>query len=76
MTAPIPDPAIAQEYRQPADVPTYRVCPHCKRQVFSYAFYTGAFVNETFACVEHGDITPILSAVVNHRAYAPDWSAA
>lgn len=76
MTAPIPDPAIAQEYRQPRGCADLSRVPALQRQVFSYAFYTGAFVNETFACVEHGDITPILSAVVNHRAYAPDWSAA
>ncbi len=76
MTTPNPALTVVEQHRPPEAVPIYRVCPHCKRQVFVFAFRTGEYVNETFTCVEHGDITPIRSAVVNHRVYAPDWSAA
>lgn len=62
MTLPIPEPV---QFRNPETVPKYRVCPHCKRRVVRYAFYTGEFINETYSCPEHGAITPIWSAVFN-----------
>ena len=76
MTLPIPAPFVPGVYPDPADVPQQLVCCQCKRAVVVHFFRTGDFVNKTHHCVEHGDITPMLSAVVNGRPYVPDWSAA
>lgn len=43
----------------------YLVCPKCKRPATGHRFRTGNFVNETYYCPEHGNITPMRSAVVN-----------
>lgn len=60
----------------PASIPARDVCPHCKRPLAAHRFRTGDFVNEAHACIEHGDVVPMKSAVVNAHPYSPDWSAA
>jgi len=57
-------------YGQPQAValtpaPVYEVCPHCKREVITHRFMTGAFTNRTFHCREHGDVVPMRSAICN-----------
>lgn len=55
-------------------VPTvYQVCPHCKRLLNGMS--SGG--SKGF-CDEHGEVTPMNSAVVNTHNYrqAVDWSAA
>lgn len=46
----------------------YSVCPKCKRLVTQ--------IGSEQQCKEHGPVTPIKSAVVNHYEYQPDWSSA
>lgn len=60
----------------PASLPAREVCPHCKRRVTTHRFRTGDFINEAHACIEHGNVIPMRSAVVNEHPYNPDWSAA
>lgn len=52
----------------------YQVCPHCKRLLHGNV----AENNKTMFCNEHGEVTPINSAVVNyqHEHEGVDWSAA
>ena len=42
------------------------VCPHCKRETAVYRFLTpdGCRI-ESHTCAEHGDVPPMLSAIVN-----------
>lgn len=45
------------------------VCPHCKRETTVYAFFSpdGCRI-EAHRCEEHGDVPPMLSAIVNQVA--------
>lgn len=56
---------------------TYDVCPTCKRPL-AVVFATdcdGHSFPSVWTCHEHGAVTPMRSAVVNHYP-EPDWSAA
>lgn len=52
--------------------PPIDVCPHCKRLVH------GIIAGSKGFCDEHGEVTPMNSAVVNTHNYRQtvDWSAA
>lgn len=63
MTLPIP--VFQLKIRRPETVIPVDVCPHCKRGVKRYAFYSGEFVVATYHCHEHGDVVPMRSAVFN-----------
>ncbi|MCP5197324.1 MAG: hypothetical protein H6974_11140 [Gammaproteobacteria bacterium] len=43
------------------------VCPHCHALVEVHRFFTGAFLNSTYHCRQHGDVSPRWSAL-----YTPD----
>lgn len=53
--------------------PVYQVCPHCKRLLHGIS----SSGSKGF-CDEHGEVTPMNSAVVNTHSYRQtvDWSAA
>jgi hypothetical protein len=76
MNLPIRAPYPVQGQPPKSERPVYLVCPKCKRSATVHRFHTGEFVNETHHCLEHGNITPMRSAVVNDSPYTPDWSAA
>lgn len=50
------------------------VCPHCKRETSVYAFRSpdGCRI-EAHRCAEHGDVPPMLSAIVNPALPAAVW---
>lgn len=48
------------------------VCPHCHCPLMTHHFRTGAFINTTYHCHQHGDVAP-RHLTVKER---PDWSAA
>lgn len=53
----------AMPYRQPDQVPTYRVCPFCKRIPL---FHTDS---QQWECAKDGLVRPIKSAVCNEWPY-------
>ena len=55
-------------------LPTRDVCPHCKRETAVYRFLTpdGCRI-ESHTCAEHGDVPPMLSAIVNPALPAAVW---
>lgn len=76
MSLPIPAPYPVQGQPPKSERPVYLVCPKCKRPETTHRFRTGDFVNETYYCSEHGNITPMRSAVVNDYACVANGSAA
>jgi hypothetical protein len=56
---------------------TYTVCPRCTRPAIPhFVDCDGHVFPGAWACVEHGPVTPIHSAVINPHPYVPDWSTA
>lgn len=76
MSLPIPAPYPVQGQPPKSERPVYLVCPTCKRPATTHRFHTGEFVNETHHCLEHGNITPVRSAVVNDYSCVSNGSAA
>lgn len=65
MTLPIP--VFQPMIRRPETVIPVDVCPHCKRRVKRYAFYSGEFVVATYHCYEHGDVCPCAVRYSTHN---------
>jgi len=59
MSLPVPSfSSSLSAVRTPRDV-----CPHCKRVLTVHTFVTGEFRNTTYHCAEHGDVSPMRSAI-------------
>lgn len=59
-------PAIPGPFQEPERLAPKTVCPHCKRLATCYTFDAGGHRIATWHCLQHGDIVPVRSAVVNH----------
>ncbi len=63
MSASIPVGIFQPVVRRQETVPAVKVCPHCKRKAMRHAFPVDGTEVATYHCPEHGDISPINSAV-------------
>jgi hypothetical protein len=59
-------PPIPGPFQEPECLIQKAVCPHCKRPAKCYTFDAGGHRIATWHCLQHGDIVPVRSAVVNH----------
>lgn len=52
-------------WRDPGELQTRKVCPHCKRQTEVCTVFCDGHAFDAHRCRAHGDVVPILSHVSN-----------
>ena len=52
-------------HREPSNLRSHEVCPHCKRDLAEYRFCADGVLISTWSCGEHGDVQPMKSVISN-----------